>query len=262
MEKSEVVVDIDAVATSNLGVQGPVYEYTPKYASELALAAKIPSVRVACFELRPLRLTVDSSCWFAHSCTPVILYFTQDFSVRPDDTPDKILVQGEWVKGVSKAAATDEVPLMSDSKVVAERFAMVRETDLKGATALPTTATKDLVNAYLMQGETIVTSIDVIAFNNVNGKNMVGRQGVLFIRHHRLLAGPSQAQGHHDVGDESSEHFRIWHAQAVVHRRHRAGSPKAGLDEAHPRRLLHDHRSVQGATLMAGTIPAPACSSP
>ena len=124
-----------------------------------------------------------------HSGHPV--YFTQDFSVRPDDTPDKILVQGEWVKGVSKAAATDEVPLMSDSKVVAERFAMVRETDLKGATALPTTATKDLVNAYLMQGETIVTSIDVIAFNNVNGKNMVGRQGVLFIT--------ASSQGHHKL---------------------------------------------------------------
>ena len=80
---------------------------------------------------------------------------------------------------------------MSDSKVVAERFAMVRETDLKGATALPTTATKDLVNAYLMQGETIVTSIDVIAFNNVNGKNMVGRQGVLFIT--------ASSQGHHKL---------------------------------------------------------------
>jgi len=157
MEKSQVKVDIDAVATSNIGFQGPVYEYTPKYASELALAAKNPS----------------------------------DFSVRPDDTPDKILVQDEWVKGVSKAAATDEASLMSDSKVVAERFAMVRETDLKGATALPTTATKDLVNAYLMRGETIVTSIDVIAFNNVNGKSMVGRQGVLFIT--------ASSQGHHKV---------------------------------------------------------------
>lgn len=115
----------------------------------------------------------------------------QDFSVRPEDTPDKILVQDEWVKGVSKAAATDEASLMSDSKVVAERFAMVRETDLKGATALPTTATKDLVNAYLMRGETIVTSIDVIAFNNVNGKSMVGRQGVLFIT--------ASSQGHHKV---------------------------------------------------------------
>jgi len=92
---------------------------------------------------------------------------------------------------VSKAAATDEASLMSDSKVVAERFAMVRETDLKGATALPTTATKDLVNAYLMRGETIVTSIDVIAFNNVNGKSMVGRQGVLFIT--------ASSQGHHKV---------------------------------------------------------------
>ena len=48
------MVDIDAVATSNTsegGFQAPVYEYTPKYASELALAAKIPSVRASSFAL-------------------------------------------------------------------------------------------------------------------------------------------------------------------------------------------------------------------